>query len=224
MSDTLSNMDDRQKRIFEALVEKGRADLADMYRSALDLLASVPEGGTQRTRISYVCHSMREVMNRVLGVMGTSASPTIKPPTKVQVQALPNVVAQYPGLALDADGESIPVPQAVAAMFDKLIKTAIQEKRRSRDDVAALITDDGNSEHAAVRRWIDARSFFAKWAHLHDIQVEVCDLPGDGVIREHINVFDELFDGVITGFFALSHSIEDLLAGINAQVPESGDE
>ena len=68
---------------------------------------------------------MREVMNRVLGAMGSSASPRIKPPTKVQVQGLPNVVAQYPELTLDAEGESIPVPQAVAAMFDKLIKTAV---------------------------------------------------------------------------------------------------
>lgn len=224
MSDDPSNMDDRQKRIFETLVEKERADLADMYRSALDLLASVPEEDRQRTRISYICHSMREVMNRVLGAMGSSASPRIKPPTKVQVQALPNVVAQYPDLALDAEGESIPVPQAVAAMFDKLIKTAVQEKRRSRDDVAALLTDDGNSEHAVVTRWIDARSFFVKWAHLHDTHMDVSELPGDDVIRDHINVFDELFDGVITGFFTLSHSIEDLLAEINAPVMESCDE
>ena len=44
------------------------------------------------------------------------------------------------------------------------------------------------------------------------------------MIREHIKVFDELFDGVITGFFTLSHSIEDLLAEINAPARESGHE
>ncbi|VXB05339.1 hypothetical protein [Citricoccus sp. K5] len=224
MSDEVRNLDDRQKRIFEALVEKERADLADLYRSALDLLASAPEENTQRTRISYICHSMREVMNRVLGAMGNSASPRIRPSTDDQVQVLPNVVAQYPDLALDAEGESIPVPQAVAEMFDKLIKTAIQEKRRSRDDVAALLTDDDNSEHAAVTRWIESRTFFVKWAHLHGTHMDVSELPGDDVIRDHINVFDELFDGVITGFFTLSHSIEDLLAEINAPVMESGDE
>lgn len=224
MRDETRNMDDRQKRIFDALMEKERVDLADMYRSALDLLASVPEEHTQRTRISYICHSMREVMNRVLGAMGNSASPRIKPPTTVQIQSLPNIVAQYPDLTLDSEGESVPVPQAVAAMFDKLIKTAVQEKRRSREDVAALLTDDGNSEHAAVARWIDARSFFVRWAHLQDTHIELSELPGDDVIRDHINVFDELFDSVITGFFTLRHSIEDLLAEINAPVMESGDE
>ncbi|MBB1496387.1 hypothetical protein J4N02_16190 [Propioniciclava sp. MC1595] len=170
-------MDDRQKRIFEALLEKERADLANTYRSALDLLALVPPEGTQRTRIAFICHSMREVMNRVLGVMGSSASPRIKPPTTIQVQALPNIIAQYPDLALDGEGESIPVPKSVAEVFDKLIKTAIQEKRRSRDDVAALLTDDGNSGHVVVTRWIDARSFFVKWAHLHDTDPDLSELP-----------------------------------------------
>ena len=50
------------------------------------------------------------------------------------------------------------------------------------------------------------------------------ELPDDAEIRDNINVFDELFDGVITGFFALSHSIEDLLAEINAQDSGSGNE
>ena len=217
-------MDERQRRIVDALVEKKRADLADMYRSALDLLGTTPKAGNERTRISYVCHSMREVMNRVLGVMESSSSPRIKPSTGVQIQALPDVVAQYPELALDAEGGSVPVPQAVAAMFDKLIKTAIQEKRRSRDHVAALLTDDGNSEHAAVKRWVEARSFFVDWTHLENKQREESELPTDDEIREHIQVFEELFDGVITGFFTLRHSIEDLLAEVNAQNAEGHDE
>ena len=159
-------MDARQTRIVDALVDRDRADLADMYESALDLLATTPSTGRERSRISYICHSMREVMNRVLAVMGTSTSSRINPSTTVQVQALPDVVAQYPDLALDLESESIPVPQAVATMFDKLVKTAVQEKRRSRDDVASLLTDDGNSDHAAVTSWIDARTFFVRWAHL----------------------------------------------------------
>jgi hypothetical protein len=224
MSDDESSMDDRQRRISNALVERERSDLAGMYRSALDLLATTPDAGNERTRISYICHSMREVMNRVLGVMGSSASPRIKPSTAVQVQALPDVVAQYPELTLDAESESVPVPQAVAAMFDKLIKTAVQEKRRSRDHVAALLTDDGNSDHAAVKRWVEARDFFVDWTHLEGRQRQESELPNDDDIREHIDVFEELLDGVITRFFALRHSIDDLLAEINAQVTESGDE
>lgn len=224
MSVDESRMNDRQVRISNALLERDRSDLADMYRSALDLLATTPLAGNERTRISYICHSMREVMNRVLGVMGTSPSPTIKPSTAVQVQALPGVVAQYPELNLDAESESVPVPQAVAAMFDKLVKTAIQEKRRSRDHVAALLTDDGNSNHAAVKRWVHARGFFVEWTHLEGRQRLEPELPSDGEIREHIEVFEELLDGVISDFFALRHSIDDLLNEINGQVAEGGDE
>lgn len=224
MTENGRTMDARQTRIFDTLVDKDRADLADMYKSALELLASTPSAGRKRSRISYICHSMREVMNRVLAVMGTSTSPRIKPSTTVQVQALPDVVAQYPDLALDLESESVPVPQAVATMFDRLVKTAVQEKRRSRDDVASLLTDDGNRDHAAVRSWVEARDFFVRWTHLGSKPLPESQLPDDDEIWKHITVFEELLDGVITDFFTLRHSIDDLLAEINAQGTGSRDE
>jgi hypothetical protein len=215
-------MDERQQRIHAALAER-RFDLASMYRATL-LLLSRPAGADDgRTRISHICHSMREVMNRVLGAMGTTASPRIKPSSSKQVQELPDLLARFPGLALDADGESIPVPRDVAQIFNKLIKTAVQEKRRSRDDVASLLTDDGNSEHLAVKRWVESRDFFVKWAHLHDSETLPHQLPSDDLIRAHVEVFDELFDAVITAFFSLRHSIDDLLAEINS-LEEVGNE
>ncbi|MCG5466271.1 hypothetical protein MED01_005088 [Micromonospora sp. MED01] len=211
----IASIDDRQQRIYAALAER-RSDIASMYRAALLLLTTPAEVGDERTRISHICHSVREVMNRVLGAMGTTASPRIKPPTGKQVQELPDMLARFPGLALDADGESIPVPRAVAEIFDKLIKTAVQEKRRSRDDVASLLTDDGNSEHLVVKRWVESRDFFVRWAHLQDDEPKLSDLPSDDLLRDHVAVFDELFDTVITAFFTLRHSIDDLLAEINA--------
>ncbi|MEU1808420.1 hypothetical protein [Micromonospora aurantiaca (nom. illeg.)] len=215
-------MDARQQRICAALTGK-RSDIASMYRAALRLLSMPAEVGDERTRISHICHSMREVMNRVLGAMGTTASPRIKPPSNKQVQALPDMLSSFPGLALDADGESIPIPRAVAEVFDKLIKTAVQEKRRSREDVASLLTDDGNSEHLVVKRWVEARDFFVRWAHLQDDEPEMSKLPSDNHMRTHVAVFDELFDAVITAFFTLRHSIDDLLAEINS-LEEGGNE
>ena len=41
-----------------------------MYRAALVRLTESAEVGDERTRIAYICHSMREVMNRVLRPMG----------------------------------------------------------------------------------------------------------------------------------------------------------
>ncbi|SDG95687.1 hypothetical protein SAMN04515691_4006 [Leifsonia sp. 98AMF] len=99
--------------------------------------------------------------------------------------------------------------------MDKLFKAAVHEKRRIRDDIAALITDDGNAGHVAVSRWIESRGFFVKWAHLHDRDVKDADLPSDDEIRSHVEVFDELLDGVINPFFATRHAIDDLLAEIN---------
>ncbi|WP_263508782.1 hypothetical protein [Actinotalea sp. M2MS4P-6] len=212
-------MDERQLRIYQALAAR-HSDLASMYRSALRLLSQPAEGGDERTRISHICHSMREVMNRVLGVMGSTAGPRIKPSSGRQVQSLPDLLSRFPDLDLSADGEFIPVPREVAAVFHTLIRTAAQEKRRSRDDVASLLTDDSNSDHVAVTRWIEARDFFVRWAHLQDHAAEPSDLPDDVVIGGHVAIFDELFDAVITVFFERRHTIDDLLAEINAPVEE----
>lgn len=218
-----SIMDERQQRIVSELSKRRRPDLASMYRAALVLLGEPAKAGDERTRISLICHSMREVMNRVLGTMGATASPRIRPSSGDQVQALPDLLSQFPDLSLDGEGDSIPVPRAAAVIFEKLIKTAVQEKGRSRDDIASLLTDDGNSDHLAVKRWIETRSFFVKWAHLHEVSPELSELPSDDLLRTHVAVFDELFDAVITEFFERLHSIEDLLADINA-VQEAGDE
>lgn len=218
----MPTMDERQQRILAALVER-RPDLASMYRAALVLLSTPASVGDERTRVSHICHSMREVMNRVLGAMGNTASPRIRPSSRQQVQSLPDLFVQFPGLSLDADGESIPVPRPVAQVLDTLIKTAVQEKRRSRDDVASLLTDDGNSEHLAVKRWVETRDFFVRWAHLQDDAPELSELPNDDILRSYVSVFDELFDTVVTDFFTLRHTIDDLLTEINSAV-EAGDE
>lgn len=210
-----SAMDERQQRIFDELWAR-RPDLASMYRAALVLLAEPPKAGDERTRVSYICHSMREVMNRVLRTMGTNPSPRIKPSSGEQVQALPDLLSRFPGLSLNGEGESIPIPREVAVAIEKLIKTAVQEKGRSRDDIASLLTDDRNSEHAAVKRWAETQRFFVKWAHIHDAPTELSELPSDDLLRIHVDVFDELFDAVITDFFARLRSVEELLADINA--------
>ncbi|MGB3185209.1 MAG: hypothetical protein WBG36_13975 [Ornithinimicrobium sp.] len=215
-------MDERQQRIFNDLCDR-RPDLASMYRAALILLSEPAKAGDERTRVSHICHSMREVMNRVLRAMGINPSPRIKPSSGAQVQGLPDLLSQFPELSFDGDGDSIPVPRAAAVIFEKLIKTAVQEKRRSRDDIASLLTDDGNSAHVAVKRWGETQRFFVKWAHLHDEPTRPLELPSDDLIQMHVAVFDELFDAVITDFFERLHSIEDLLADINA-VQEAGDE
>lgn len=208
-------MDDRQRRILAALQDK-RAELANFYRTALRLLSDELQLFDARTRVALVGHCMREVMNRVLGALGRPTAPRFKPSSGDQLKTLPDLLARFPELELDREGGSVPVPQEVAAAMDMLFKAAIHEKRRIRDDVAALITDDDNASHVAVSQWIESRGFFVKWAHLHERDVAEADLPSDDEMWEHVRVFEELLDGVITAFFASLHSIEDLLSEINA--------
>lgn len=206
---------EKQERILSALQDK-RPELASFYRTALMLFTGELQVPDSRTRVAFIGHCMREVMNRVLGALGRPTAPRFKPSSSEQVKALPDLLARFPELELDREGDSVPVPQEVAAAMDMLFKAAIQEKRRIRDDVAALITDDDNAGHVAVSQWIESRAFFVKWAHLHDRDVAVADLPSDEEIRGHVSVFEELLDGVLTAFFASLHSIDDLLNEINA--------
>jgi hypothetical protein len=221
MTETDALLDDRQRRILAALNDK-RVELANFYRTALFLLSGELEVLDSRTRVAFIGHCMREVMNRVLGSLGRPTAPRFKPPSREQVKVLPDLLARYPELELDREGDSIPVPQEVAAAMDNLFKAAIHEKRRVRDDVAALITDDANASHVAVSRWIESRDYFVKWAHLHERDVADADLPSDDELREHIDVFEELLDSVVTAFFAMRHSIHDLLAEINATEEGTG--
>lgn len=220
MTDPDTFTDDRQRRILAALQDK-RAELANFYRTALRLLSGELDVSDPRTRVAFIGHCMREVMNRVLGALGRPTAPRFKPSSGDQVKALPDLLARFPKLELNRDGDSVPVPQEVAAAMDMLFKAAIHEKRRIRDDVAALITDDDNASHVAVTQWIQSRGFFVKWAHLHERDVAESDLPSDDEMWRHVGVFEELLDGVITAFFTSLHAIDDLLSEINATEEET---
>lgn len=209
-------MDERRLRLVDALEER-RPELANMYESALILLEAAPGWMNGRTRVSLISHAMREVMNRVLGAMGRPTTPVFKPTSSDQIKKLPDLLVRHPELDLERGGDGqVAVPAEVASAMARLFKAAVHEKRRVRGDVAALLTDDGNDGHAAVDRWVAAKAFFVKWTHLHDHEVDPSSLPSDPEILTNIAIFEELFDGVITAFFARKHAVEDLLAEINA--------
>ena len=208
-------LDDRQAGVFNALYER-HADLGSMYRAALRILSAGVDDSDRRMRVAYICHAMREVMNRFSDVVGANSAERIRPPSDVQVQALPDLLAGHPDLVLDqAEQELVPVPQPVAAAFDKLIKTAVQEKVRSRDVAAAMLTDDGDAKHPAVGQWMGARKFFVTWAHIHAEPTQPDVLPSDDDIREQIRVVEDLIEGVTRLFFDARHAVDDLLAEIN---------
>jgi hypothetical protein len=214
-------LDDREQGIFDALVER-HSDLASMYRAALRLLRMSAEDGDRRMRVAHICHAMREVMNRFPDAMGSEPVKKIKPSTSLQVQALPDLLADHPELVLDQDQEFVPIPRPVAAAFDKLIKASVREKIRTRDIAASLLTDDGDAAHPAVGQWMNARDFFVRWAHMESTATDPSKLPTDDEIRRWTKVVEDLIEGVTKLFFDARRSVDDLLEEINRTADSDG--
>lgn len=213
----------QQSARVESALRKRQPDVADAYRAARSMLEQDSSLLGARIRVSFICHAMREVMAKSVRSFARSSAPRIKPSSKEQILALPGLRAQHPDMDLDPEGTIVQIPTKVAAAFDQLMTTAVQETRRIRSDVAALLTDDSNESHAAVKLWIDTNRFFVKWAHLHDEGTDLGTLPSDGELASRIAVFEELIDGVLNEFFALQHSVADMLAAINVGYEDTRD-
>lgn len=186
-----------------------------MYLAARELLTIQANPGYGRTRVSHICHSMREVMVRLPEVVGNDGQAKDKARSKDFVQKLPDLVAKYPALDLTQDAENVPVPQEIARVLDKIIKAAVSENGRFLANIATFLTDDGNTKHPAVREWYTTYRFFVKWAHLHDIQSSLETLPPDQDLINRITAIEVLIDGKRAEFFDSLHEIEEILAAAN---------
>lgn len=189
---------------------------------ARELLASASNPGDERTRVSHISHSMREVMNRLPGALGIAGAASGGPRSSTQVRKLPALVARFPNLDLLQEVENVPVPQELAALLDELVKAAVVEDGRVAANAAALLTDDGNTNHHVVREWREITSFFVKWAHLHDEKSGPESIPSDDDLKQRIELAETLMDGIRAEFFDSLHAIEDLLAEAN-QLNEGGE-
>lgn len=217
MTESMSTTHDRRKRITAWLDDK-RPDLASMHRTAHRLLASTAEPGDERARVSLICHSMRELMKHLPGVVSEGDRGAGGPRSSDCVRRLPATAAEYPWLDLTQDVENVPVPKELARLFADLLSAAIAEDGRFLSDIAAFLTDDGNTKHPAVREWHRNYNFFVKWAHLHGGQSDTRSIPSDGDLRSLIEVAEAQMDGVRAQFFDSLHAVEDLLEEANQLV------
>ncbi|MCA5894999.1 hypothetical protein LEP48_16845 [Isoptericola sp. NEAU-Y5] len=221
MSGSVSTHADRQARLADWLEEK-RPDLASMYRAALKLLAEAAKPGDERTRVSHICHSMREVMKHLPEAISAVGRDERRARSNNFVRKLPSVVAKYPALDLTQNAENVPVPQEIARLLDELVSAAVSEDGRFLADIAVFLTDDGDTKHPAVREWYAAYNYFVKWAHLHGEQSDVDALPTDDDLVFRINSVEVLMDAKRAEFFDSLRAIEDLLAEAN-RLDEGGD-
>lgn len=199
-------------------------ELGNTYVAAMRLLAETPELGSERTRVLLICHSMREVINRLpTAVMvergGLDRSELAQQRgSSEQVRRLPALRSQYPDLDLSLDAENIPVPRDVARAFNNLIDAAVFEDQRRLSDLAAFLTDDANPRHPAVREWRALSAYFTRWAHLGVNSNE--PVPSDLELSDKVQVFEDHVDAIRLAFFDSKNVIDDLLAAANRPVEE----
>jgi hypothetical protein len=218
-----ASLDDRQQRIIEWLSEKYQ-DLASMYQSALAFLNNAPITGHERARVAQICHSMRELVNRLPDALGIPSLNGAKSDYSNHYQGLPDIAAKYPNLDLLESIEYVPVPQELAVVLENLIKNSKVANIRRADQVAAMLTEDQNSKHVVVREWMDLSKFFVKWAHLSGTQSSIADLPTDDVLKSRIGLVEVIVHGVMAPFFDNRHFIDDLLEDANFVAGTQSDE
>lgn len=200
-------------------LEVQRPEIGNTYRAARKLLAETPDPGYERIRVLLICHSMREVINRLptavmlgRGSLDHSAVANHRGSSE-QVRSLPRLRSAYPDLELSLDAENVPVPRDVALVFSSLIDAAVYEDQRRLSDLAAFLTDDANLNHPAVHEWRELSKFFTRWAHLVDKSDE--SIPSDQQLAEKIRIFEDHVDSIRLAFFANKSVVEDLLAAAN---------
>lgn len=214
---TSSSSQERQARI-AVWLEAKRPDIASMYRMARELLTNAARTGDERTRVSYICHSMREVMKHLPEVIGDVRLGKDDGRSGDHVRRLPAVVAKYPSLDLAQDAENVPVPQEIARVMHDLVQAAVSEDGRFLASIAVFLTDDGNINNPAVREWYNTYNFFVKWAHLHGSESSTNAIPSDGELLDMIGAIEVLMDGRRAEFFDSLRQIEDLIMEANRQI------
>ncbi|GAA1357614.1 hypothetical protein GCM10009596_09030 [Arthrobacter rhombi] len=213
-----------QQRAVAEWLEAQKPELGNTYRIARELLAETPDPGYERTRVLLICHSMREVINRLptavmlgRGSLDRSAVAGHKGSSEL-VRSLPKVRVEYPDMDLSLEAENVPVPRDVALAFNGLIDAAVYEDQRRVSDLAAFLTDDANPKHPAVREWRGLSMYFTRWAHLGDNPDS--SIPTDEQLADKIRVFEDHVDAIRLAFFVSKSVVEDLLAAANRPVEE----
>jgi hypothetical protein len=217
--DDLPGLTERQLGVLGALEERS-PKLAGMYHTALDSLDSQVQENAEPARVAVICHCMRELMNGLPSVLAADSEPRPNPSSSSITSKLPGLLAKHPEVDLGVEQDIIPVPRAVAQVFNELIGTVVREEGRNLRNAAALITKGSDTKHPAIKQWRDTYNFFLNWAHLDRNHERERDLPGQGILLASIKVVEDVIEVCTAAFFENVHAVADLLAEINEQSEE----
>lgn len=204
-------LDDRQTRVFDALLGQSEK-LSGMYRTAIEILAVSPSPGCEIARVSVICHCGRELMNGVPSVMSEIDIPRPDPSSDSLKNRLPELLKT---VDLDIAQDLVPVPQSAAKTLSDLISAVAQEQGRNRKLASAVVTNGTDERHPAIRQWLEAQRYFAKWTHLDRTANSSRELPSDGALYANLRVVEDVIEARAGLFFENLHALEDILSGAN---------
>jgi len=207
-----SELDLRQQRVFDALFKRSPT-LAGMYVVALGIVATPAQAGCEVARVSVLCHCGRELMNGVPSVMSDIDIPRPNPNSDALKNRLPKLLEE---IDLEVDQDLVPVPRSAAQTLSALISVVAQEQGRNRRLASALVTGSVEDKHPAIKQWIDAQRFFAKWTHLDRVAESERELPSDADLLARLRVVEDVIDARAGQFFENLHAIDAILALANA--------
>ena len=211
--------DERRVRIGENIHDRD-PKLAGVYRTALRVLESAREPGSEAARVSVICHCMRELTNGLPAAFADTVIPRPVPSSSSLLAQLPHVLAKHPGVDLALEQDFLPVPKTVAFHIGALVQARIQEDGRNVSNIRALIAGTETSPQPAVRQWKEANAFFLKWTHLDRTHDRPRELPTDQELTAWIRIVEDIVEVRAAVFFENLRALEDLLSVINTPVAE----
>lgn len=211
-------LSERQQRVISALVDRAPR-LVAVYRTAVRELNREAEDGFASSRVSVICHCMRELMMGLLEDLTDNPIERVKPTSGSQLERLPNLLAKHPDLDLGLEQDIVPVPRAVAQALRSLISTVAKEQGRNLSNATDLVTKGGDKQHPAVKQWRETYRFFVRWAHI-DSHKGDRELPTDDELLARVNVVEDVIEVRTADFFPNWTVVQDLLATINEPLEE----
>jgi len=207
----------RRRDLHQALARRS-SEIAGLYRAALRELSRPVEPGEEASHVGLVCHSMRELM---LGLPGVVSEEVRKREDDASTLAhqLPGIVNKYPDLDLNLELQEVPVPQELARHFKRMVDAEREAEGRIKANARLLLTGDAGLHSGDVSTWLDTYRYFQTRAHW-DRGQRSKPLPSNRQLENKIVVVEDLMEPRVRPFLEGRPAIEQLLARINGEAEE----
>jgi hypothetical protein len=206
---------ERRRVLHRALAERS-IEIAGLYRSAIRELSRPVEYGEDASHVGLICHSMREFM---LGLPGVVSNEVRKRDHDASTLAheLPGIVNKYPDLDLNLELQDVPVPQELARQLRLIVDAEREADGRIKANARLLLTGDAGLHSSEVTTWLDAYRYFQGRAHW-DRGQRSKPLPSDSRLNDKIALVEDLMEPRVRPFLEGRPTIDRLLARINGEI------